>query len=243
MTTLWPFLVLQVVIFVTLVVVLRHVMTKNLVAATAHLQGLNAEYARRHEELKTRLEEAGQQYREQMAKAKTEAEQLVVQAKQDAEASRSRLLEEARHESERIVQQGLESRDGLRRELEEQMERRAIERACELLHDALPEQLRQTIQAFWVEELIQNGLAHVERLPAEERVQEARVVSAFPLNATQRAALKARLKDKLGREIDVKEETNDRLVAGLTITLGNLVLDGSLSSKVQQAIRHAQNLS
>ena len=237
----WPFLVLQIVIFVALVSVLRRILGRNLTDATAHLQGLNAEYARRHEELKQRLEEAEQQYRQQMTQAKVEAEQLVARAREEAESSRVRLLEEARAESERIVQQGLESRDGLRREIEQNMEARAIERACELIHATLPGQLRQEIQSHCLDELIGNGLTQLNQLTTEEQVHEARVVSAFPLSAEQRHALSKRLKEKLGRDLTVTETTDERLVAGLMITLGSLVLDGSLASKVRQAARHAQH--
>jgi F0F1-type ATP synthase delta subunit len=51
--------------------------------------------------------------------------------------------------------------------------------------------------------------------------------------------LQRRLKEKLGREIRLSESTDERLVAGLTITLGSLILDGSLASKVREAARQA----
>ena len=66
------------------------------------------------------------------------------------------------------------------------------------------------------------------------------MVSACPLNAHQRETLTRRLQEKLGRDIVVHEETDERLVVGLVITLGSLVLDGSLASKVQHAARQAQ---
>ena len=237
----WPFLVLQVAIFIALVVVLRRILSHNLTNAAAHLQGLNAEYTRRQEELKHRMEQAEHQYNEQTARAKMEAEQLVSQAHQEAESSRAKMLEDARRESERIVQQGLESRDAIRKELEQSMERRAIERACELLQTTLPRSLREEIQSHWLDELMQNGLTQLGDLKTEELVREARVVSAFPLNSKQQELLCKRLRDKLGPEMMLREETDERLVAGLTITIGSVVLDGSLFSRVQQAARHAQH--
>ena len=237
----WPFLVLQLAIFIGLVFALRRILSRNITDATAHLRGLNAEYSRRHEELKQRIAEAEQQYREQMTRAKTEGEQLVLKARQDAESSKTRFLDDARTESERIVQQALESRDAIRKEIEQAMEGRAIERACELIQEALPGQLRQDIQSRLVDELIQDGLAQLDGLTTEEQVSEARVVSAFPLSEEQRRALRERLTKRLGREVAITEEINDRLVAGFTITLGSLVLDGSLASKVRGAARQAQH--
>ena len=236
----WPFLVLQSVIFLGLVWVLRQMLGRNLTDATAHLQRLNAEYARRQEELKQRLEEAEQQYRTQMTQAKVEAEELVTRARQETESSRARLLEEARGESERIVQQGMESRDALRREIEQQMEARVIERACELIAEALPQQLRQDIQAQWIAELLRQGFGRLSLNGSHESIREVRVACAFPLTSEQRQALSQRLKDALGRDVPLTEAVDDGLVAGLMITIGSLVLDGSLKSKVQHAARHAQ---
>lgn len=238
-----PFLILQVIIFFALVVGLRRLLGRNLTEATAHLQALNAEYSRRHEELTQRLGEAEQQYTEQMSRAKAEADQLLGHAKQEAESSKVKLLEEARAESERIVQQGLESRKALRKELEQAMESRAITRACELIQESLPGQLRQDIQSRWLDELIQHGLAHVEALRTAEQVQEATVVSAFPLNDDQRRRVREHLEKKLGHGVPMTEQVDPRLVAGLTITLGSLVLDGSLASKLERAARHAQHAS
>ena len=236
-----PFLILQVVIFVVMVVGLRRLISRNLTDASAHLQGLNAEYTKRHDELKQRLAEAERQYAEQMDRAKAEAGQLVVQARQEAESSKAKLLDDTRSESERIVQQGLESRDALRKEIEQMMEHRAIERACELIQEVLPGQLRRDIQLQWLDELLHNGLTQLDGLRTEEGIQEASVVSAFPLNDTQRQLLKERLKKKFGRDVSLTETTDDALVAGLVITLGSVVLDGSLASKLREAARHAQH--
>ena len=235
-----PFLVLQIAIFLGLALLLRLLFLKHLTSATTHLQALSAEYTKRHDELKQRLEQTEQQYREQMVRAKTEAEQLVAGAKQEADASKGRVLEEARVEGERIIQQAMESRDALRKELEQGMEARAITRACELIQQVLPGQLREGIQSHWLDELLKNGLSHLERVTMQEAVEEVRVVSAFPLNAEQRRLLHDQVKKALGREVPVKEETDPGLVAGLILTLGSVVFDGSLASKLQQAARDAQ---
>lgn len=237
--SLWPFLIVQVVIFIGLVVVLRRLLRRHLTSAAAHLQGLNAEYTRRHDELKHQGAEAEQQYLEHMAHAKSEAEQILTQSRQDADSAKTKLLGEARAESERIVQQGLEAHEALKKELEQRMESRAIDRACELIQEVLPGQLRPTIQSQWLDELLHNGLAQLDQLKAQEPVQEARIASACPLNVQQRTVLRHWLKDRLGHDVTLTEVVDERLVVGLTITLGSLILDGSLASKVRHAARRA----
>jgi F-type H+-transporting ATPase subunit b len=237
MMSFLPFLVLQVVIFIALVLVLRRVLSRNVTDAAAHLQGLSAEYSRRQAELTRRLEESERQYQEQVTRARTEAERMIAGARQEAESLRVKRLEEARVESERIVQQALESRDSFRKELERELETRAVQRACELIQETLPMELRRDIQSKWLEELFRDGLVQLDRLKTEGGVCEVQVVCALPLTKEQRDVLRARLREKLARDITLTERLDDRLVAGLTITIGSLVFDSSLSSKIRQAIR------
>ncbi|MBI4342749.1 MAG: F0F1 ATP synthase subunit delta [Candidatus Omnitrophica bacterium] len=235
----WSLLVLLIAVFAALAVLLRYLMTQHVTTAAAHLQELSADYAHRQEELKQQLQAAERQYEEQLTRARAEAERLMTEARQEAESLRSRRLEEARQESERIVQQGMESRDALRKELERQMEVRAIQRACELIHEALPEPFRREIQKQWLDELFRDGLAQLDRLKGEEEVPAVKVVSAFPLEAAQRQALKARVKAAFAHELPMAEEVDPKLVAGLVITIGSLVFDGSLASRIQQIVRKA----
>lgn len=237
-----PFLILQVVIFAGLVAVLRRVLKHSATDTAAHLESLTAEYTRRQEELKRRLEESETQYTEQLSKAKAEAERIIAEAKQAAASSQAKTLEEARLESERIVRQGIETRDALRRDIEREIDTRALERACELIQRSLPRSLREDLQKRWFEELFRDGLAkQFERLKTEEAANEVKVVSALPLTKEQQTFLRTQLKERLGREVTVTEQTDDRLVAGLTMTIGSLVFDGSLASRIQEAMRKVKD--
>lgn len=234
-------LVLQVVIFIGLVVVLRRLMGRHATTATAHLQGLSQDYLKKHDELKKRLEETERYYQEQVMKAQEEAHQTMAEALKEAEAARQQVLDQAHQEAERIIQQATGTRETLKQELVQSMEGKAVERACELLQEVLPEVLREATHHAWLTELITNGLISVEHLETREAVQEARVVSAIALTDAQRALLLERLRAALGSSVTLQETVDPRLVAGLIITMGHLVLDGSLASKLREATRHAQD--
>ena len=236
-----PFVLLQIVIFAGLVVVLRKVLSRSATDTAAHLEGLSAEYTRRQEELKKRLEESERQYNEQVAKGKEESQRLVAGAKQEAGALQAKTLEDARQESERIVQQAVETRDALRRDIEREINAKALERANDLIQRALPLSLREELQKRWFEDLFRDGLAkQFERLNGES-ASEVKVVSALPLTKEQSATLRAKLKERLGKDATITEETDDRLVAGLVLTVGSLVFDGSLATRIQDAMRRAKD--
>ncbi len=74
-----------------------------------------------------------------------------------------------------------------------------------------------------------------EALRAEaERTIEATVVSASPLGDKERAALVQALKKRLDREVTLKCETDPRLIGGAVIRAGDLVIDGSVRSKLER---------
>ena len=74
-----------------------------------------------------------------------------------------------------------------------------------------------------------------EQLRADaERTIEAIVVSASPLGDKERAALAQALKQRLDREVTLKCEIDPRLIGGAVIRAGDLVIDGSVRSKLER---------
>jgi F-type H+-transporting ATPase subunit delta len=67
-----------------------------------------------------------------------------------------------------------------------------------------------------------------------ERTIEATVVSASPLGDEERAALARALKKRLNREVTLQCETDSRLIGGAVIRAGDLVIDGSVRSKLER---------
>ncbi len=63
---------------------------------------------------------------------------------------------------------------------------------------------------------------------------KATITSATEIPAEQRDALVASIKSKTGREVVATEVVDGGLLAGLTIQVGDLVVDGSLRSHLQR---------
>ena len=236
-------IVFQVLIFAALAVVLQRFLGRHATSATVHLQGLTQDYMKRQEELKKRLEESERHYRELVSKAQTEGVQLKTKAVQEAEEKKRQIVEEARAEAERIVTQAVQAREAMRREMESSVEKRAVGRACELLEQVLPKELQEATHSRWMEEALGNGLLRLNQmdLPEKVKVQEAQVTSAAPLSPAQKERLLKKLEQVVGHPLTLKEEVDPRIIAGVRVTLGHVVLDGSLVSKIQEAARRAED--
>ena len=90
--------------------------------------------------------------------------------------------------------------------------------------------------------LIENGRVtvlpeiseHFEELKARvENTVDVTVTSAVPLSAAQQKAVAAALKDRLGRDINLATEIDENLIGGAVIRAGDVVIDGSLRSRLE----------
>lgn len=81
-----------------------------------------------------------------------------------------------------------------------------------------------------------------EELRAEaERIVKAKVTSATTLPATELDGIKAALKRRFGRDVELEIAVDESLIGGAVIDAGDVVIDGSIKSKLarlQSALAH-----
>ncbi|MCG5536717.1 F0F1 ATP synthase subunit delta [Ectothiorhodospira mobilis] len=74
-----------------------------------------------------------------------------------------------------------------------------------------------------------------EEMKAEaEKKVEARVVAARDLDAKQKEGIARALKQRLGCEVELTCEVDDRLIGGAVIRAGDLVIDGSVRGRLER---------
>ncbi len=67
-----------------------------------------------------------------------------------------------------------------------------------------------------------------------ERMVDATVTSAFEVTAEQQEAIKTALKARLGRDVALTCHIDQSLIGGAIIRAGDLVIDGSVTSKLEK---------
>ncbi|KIQ97548.1 F0F1 ATP synthase subunit delta [Lysobacter sp. A03] len=74
-----------------------------------------------------------------------------------------------------------------------------------------------------------------EQLRAEaERVVKARVTSASEMPAAELESIRVGLKRRFGREVELETAIDESLIGGAVIDAGDVVIDGSLKSKLSR---------
>ncbi|QKE38758.1 F0F1 ATP synthase subunit delta [Ferrovum myxofaciens] len=80
------------------------------------------------------------------------------------------------------------------------------------------------------------GLRH-----EHEGILDAQITSAYPLNEGQVQQLMSRLEKRLGKEVRVHVVVDSALLGGISITIGDRVIDGSVRARLEQmavALKH-----
>lgn len=233
---IFSIVVFQIFIFIGLIYFLQRILGRNVVSATRHLEEMNQDYDKREREVNRRLQEIKQKSEKMLSDARNEAEKQRAQILKESEKEKDNILKEARSKSEDIIKQADRSRQALLSELESRISKEAINKACELIENTLPDDFKQDVHSHWIEDLISTGFEKMNNLTILEGIKEAKVVSAFPLTASQRKDLSKKIKVLLGRDIVLNEEVDSKIVVGIVVTIGNLVLDGSLRNKIQSQV-------
>ncbi|MFT3897780.1 MAG: F0F1 ATP synthase subunit delta [Thermomonas sp.] len=78
-----------------------------------------------------------------------------------------------------------------------------------------------------------SGLYDELRLESE-RVVKARVTSATALPAAELESIRAALKKRFGREVEIEAAVDEALIGGAVIDAGDVVIDGSLRGKLER---------
>lgn len=227
-------------IFAVMIFLLQKLFKQNVVSATSHLEGMASEYAKKEEEIKKQFEELKRQSQEILSNAQKDAQAQREQLIKEAEEQKVRILSLAQAKSDEMLKQADASCHVLLKEMRDKIEEGATRRALQLLEVSLPDNIRSKIHQLWIDEVISGGLKALDRLRVSEAIGEAEVVTAFALSREQRELLSAKITEKLGRQIALNEKTAPGIIAGLVVSVGSLVFDGSLKFKIQEAARAYQ---
>lgn len=226
-------IVLQVVTFTALILVLRKILYSASFNETKRLQQLNQENVKKAKELAAKIIEAEKEHKEKIATIEEEARKMKSEAKEEIERLRQDVLNKAKQESERIVNQALSTKDRLRQDIESGMEERNIERSIHLISQILNSKNQKLVHEGFIIDIIEE-IENITPQKLKLTTDKGEIVVPFAMDESKREKIIQLLSDKTGRKISLQEKIDKEVIAGVTIKLGNLVIDGSLSGKLRE---------
>jgi len=231
--SLWQIVLIHFMTFIAVVFVLRKIMYSASFSETKRLQQLNQENAKKAQELANKIEEAERQYKDKLTHAEDEIRKLKLEAKEEAERLKEEAMNKAKQESERIVNQALNTKEKLKEEIETQMRGKTIERSLDLIQDVLSSKNQSMVHEGFIDEVIEE-IEKIEQGKLKVQTHKGEIITPYEIERGKRERIKAILSKKTGKKLSLEEKIDKGIIAGITIKLGSLIIDGSLKGKLRE---------
>ena len=230
-------LILQVITFVAVVFLLRFLFSNHLKSALSRLNMLHEENLAKEEELNSELKRAKEESQAQIQRGKEDAELIIEEAHKEATRVSLDMEIQAKAQVDKIIAEGKIEAEKLKESVVKNIQAQSIELASKLITELLTEIDKTALQHEFVNSIIQE----ISRLPQEQfsiKSSQAKVTSSLPLLDRQREELASVLSNKMGSSVELIEELNVKLIGGLTVEVGGMIIDGTLKNKLQRIIAH-----
>lgn len=233
---IFEIIIVQTVIFFIVFLVLRRLMVQNTESAVNRLKSTDGENLKRLEEMKRKIGEAEAAYRQKSVELAQELEREREAGRKQMEEEKTRLLGEARGEGDRILSSAKDRSTRISDEIEKKFHARVSVLAGEVVRNVLSLRMKATVNEQLIDELLQEfETLEIGQIP--EQTTEASVLLPHPLSPDCRKKIGELLGKKIGRKIEIREAVKKEMAGGMILTLGSLVMDGSLENKIDGLLR------
>lgn len=231
---IFKFLFLTAIICGGIIFALHHFFISSVEGAKQRLEK-DAEAARAREaELNRKIKQAD----EELSARKKELDQLEQRMKnqleEEANKHKEELVTKARTEAEEIIVKAQNAADGIRREIEKQMEIKIIDHATVILGDVLGKKAKVSLEKDLVEEFIEQ-LKSIDMSKISPEIKQASVVTSTGISDVDMKRIAEIIRSKAGRDIVLSSKIDGVHVAGVVIQFGSLMLDGSIRQAVKES--------
>lgn len=227
-------IIIQVITFAALVVVLRKIMYSASFMETKRLQQLSQENEKRTRELAKKIEEAEAEYKRKMYGAEEDARKLKAQALADIEQMKQEAAGKAKQEGERIINQALNAKEKMREEIESRLQDKSAALAPKLIAHILASKNQKSLHEGLIDEVLEE-IEKIEPSKLQVSVDKGELITPYEIAKTKKDKVLSLLSRKTGKEISLEDKIDAKMIAGVTIKLGSLVIDGSLAGKLKEA--------
>lgn len=236
----WFTVAAQVINFLLLIYLLRHFLYRPVTRAMAQREQAIAARLETAAARQVEAEQGAAEYRKMQQELAAQRDELLVTAREQAEAERRRLVEQARQEvasAQRRWEAALErEREAFLRELSHQVGVRFCAALRGALTDLSGADLEQRIVATFCRRL--EALAGDERAAMSSVWQESDrpvlLYTAFPLRDAELGQLLTAVRGVLGAEAQVTVDTAPQLICGIEFSAAGRKLQWSVDSYVER---------
>lgn len=183
--------------------------------------------------LEQRLAQMEREYQVKLKRAEAESDQLLQDAKAQAQNVRTVAIDEAKHRARALLLEAEQGKSQLKHELAKELGAQAAQQACEALRALLSRSelssLHHTLVTEW--------LAALSRVPVEgirAQVQQIDVQTALPFESSEQERLTHWVVTAFGAAVTASVTANPAMVAGVVARVGPTTVDNSLRNRLSR---------
>ena len=225
------FLILQMLVFGVIIFFIKKILTKDTQTAETRLNQVYEELLEKQKQVSQKIEEAEKEY----SAKKEEAAGIVSKMKKDAQveltAKEDTIIKEAKAQADEMVQKARASAEDLRKRLQKEESSKVIDYSAALVQQALSAKAIEVLHRQMVSEFISRG-EQLDFSNVNSDVKTMTIKAALPLAPEEKSAIDQLIKNKLKREIESQTVEDKKIIAGVVLEFGTLVLDGCFASAI-----------
>ena len=227
------FIVAQILILGVVIALLRRLIFSDTNSAINRLTKLDNMNREKEKLLIRKLEQAQKQIDEQKQLIQDEEQRIKSEARRAANQLHEDIIKKAKEEGDEIVRKAQATKDQIRTDAMIEAEGKMIEISAEILNKTLS----TVVQAQMNEKLIEEFIGELEKADLSKinsDVSEIEIVSSMPVSVHDQEKIKQQLITKLGRQVRLYSNEDPKLLGGVLMKIGTMVVDGSLAERVNE---------
>ena len=223
------FLILTTVISGAIIFALYLVLIKTVDGAKQRLDR-DAESARERErELNQKIKEADAELQRRQKELDIMERKMRQELEEKAAKQKDEIIQKARTEAEEIITKAQNAKEGIRRDIEKNMEIKIIDYSVRVINDVFSNTVKNTLDHQLFAEFLEQ-LKNVDMSRLGPDVKAADVITANPLDQSSLNEIVRVFKEKASRDIKLNPKIDKTIVGGVVLQFESLLLDGSLQN-------------
>lgn len=237
------FVIAQILILGVVITLLRRLIFSDTNSAINRLTKLDNMNREKEKLLARKLEQAQKQIDEQKQGMQEEEQRIKAEARRAANQLHEDIIRKAKEEGDEIIRKAQATKDQIRTDAMIEAEGKMIDICAEILNKTLA----GVVQAQMNEKLVEEFIGELEKADLSKinsDVNEIEIISSMPVSVADQDKIKKQLQLKLGRQVRLYTNEDPKLLGGILMKVGTMVVDGSLAERVNEtALQMKQGLT
>jgi F0F1-type ATP synthase membrane subunit b/b' len=232
------FIIYFVIFFVVLIggtiMFLRWILFSDTDSSIKRLERETESARAREAELNRKIKQADEELTARKKEMDQIEQRMKGQLEEEANKHKEELINKARSEAEEIIIKAQTAADGIRKDIEKQMELKIIDYSTKILNEMFSKKAKVAFEKDLIEEFIAQ-LKDIDMSKISLEITKADVVTTCGISDGDLRRIADIVKAKTGREIALEPKISEEFVAGVVIKFGSLHLDGSIRNAVRES--------